>query len=496
MSQHAPRTAVIGGGLAGMAAAVALTQHGLAVELFEARRSLGGRATSYHDAGAAEVVDHCQHVSMGCCTNLRDFCRRVGIDPLLRRDETLSFIAPDGRQYRFAATPGIPAPLHLAQGLWKLGYLSRAERLSIGRALLDLAREPATRDDEPTIGDWLRRHGQTERAIEQFWSLVLVSALSETVDRAGLRYARKVFVDGMMAHREGYTIEVPTVALDQLYGDSLLAWFARHGARARMECPVTQINPAADGRIALTMKGGAPESFDYVVLATPWRRAAELLRDIEPLAPVMAAISRLEAAPITGVHLWFDRPITTLPHAVLVGRLSQWLFRRAVHASEDSMTKSREAGGHYYQVVISASRALKQQDRDTTLSQVVKDLREVFPAAREARLLRQRLVTEREAVFSPLPGVDRLRPAQQTPVDNLFLAGDWTATGWPATMEGAVRGGYLAAEALLARLGRPQNLLVPDLPPSWIMRRLTGRTNGRNSAPADPAQIVAAPPPE
>jgi predicted NAD/FAD-dependent oxidoreductase len=263
-----------------------------------------------------------------------------------------------------------------------------------------------------------------------------------------------------------------------------------------MECPVTQIIPAPDGRIALTMKGSASESFDYVVLATPWRRAAELLRDIEPLAPTVAAISRLDAAPITGVHLWFDRPITPLPHAVLVGRLSQWLFRRAVHASEDSLTNSRESGGHYYQVVISASRALKQQDRDTTISQVVADLRAVFPAAREARLLRQRLVTEREAVFSPVPGVDRLRPSQQTPIDNLYLAGDWTATDWPATMEGAVRGGYLAAQALLARLGRPQNLLVPDLPPSWIMRRLTGRTSGRNSAPADPAQIVAAPPPE
>ncbi len=184
----------------------------------------------------------------------------------------------------------------------------------------------------------------------------------------------------------------------------------------------------------------------------------------------MDQLDRIQAAPITAAHLWFDRPITPLPHAVLIGRLSQWLFNKNGLAA-----RAESPPSHYYQVVISASHGLRSRDRREVVNQICGDLRAVWPAARGARLMRWRLITEPEAVFSSRPGLERSRPSQVTPVSNLLLAGDWTATDWPATMEGAVRSGYLAVEFLLAALGRPQRILVADLPRSRIARWILAR---------------------
>jgi predicted NAD/FAD-dependent oxidoreductase len=188
--------------------------------------------------------------------------------------------------------------------------------------------------------------------------------------------------------------------------------------------------------------------------------------------PVLQQAGLLASAPITSVHLWFDRPITDLPHAVLVGRLSQWVFRRRDLQSElDGRVGSRS----YYQVVISASHDLAGRDRDSVVDEVQADLRSVFPAVATARLTRSKLLTEPDAVFSMRPDVEQLRPAQSTPIPNLYLAGDWTHTGWPATMEGAVRSGYLAAECLLSRIDRSEQMLAPDLPRGWLVKALGAR---------------------
>lgn len=462
----AARIAVVGGGLAGLAATVALAERGATVELFEARRRWGGRATSYRDPSSAELVDHCQHVSMGCCTNLSDFCRRVGIDSLFRRERTLHFFGPDGDRYDLQGSAWIPAPAHLGPALAQLGYLSLAERFGIIRAMWQLMRHPV--GDEPngaTVGQWLRAQRQSERAIERFWSVVLVSALSETVEQASLFYARKVFVDGFMAHRDGYVMEVPSAALDELYGSRLENWLSQHGVLLHPSTPIVEIQ--ADDRVAtLTAKGGPPRDFDYVVIALPWHAVAGVCAaSLRDRLPEINALDRLEAVPITGVHLWFDAPLTPLPHAVLVGGLCQWLFQRA-------LTESAGAGEHYYQVVISASRDLAGRSRDEIVGQIQAELGRVFPAARSARLLRAKIVTEHNAVFSPRPGIDRFRPRQQSSVPTVALAGDWTATGWPATMEGAVRGGYLAAEAALEHLGVNQQVLAPELPRGGLAKLL------------------------
>jgi squalene-associated FAD-dependent desaturase len=465
------RIAVVGGGLAGLAAAVALADRGFELELYEARRRLGGRATSFCDAASGEWIDHCQHVGMGCCTNLADFCRRTGLAEFFRRDRVLHFFGPDGRCHRLSASRWLPAPAHLAPALLRLGYLSMGERVGVARALLRLARlKPCDDSGQPTVGEWLRRQGQSSRAIELFWATVLVSALGEELDRASLAHARKVFVDGFVAARTAYELDVPRVPLGELYGERLEAWLNQHGVALRLGGDVKRVT-GDSGRVTGIMLGdGTRREVDGLVIAVTWRRVRELFDDtLWGALPELGGVEQIEAAPITGVHLWFDRPITPLPHAVLVGRLSQWLFNRGDAAGKASPP------GHYYQVVISASRSLAGRERADVIEEILSDLGSIWPVTRDAKLLRWRIVTEQAAVFSVRPGIDRLRPRQQTSVPNLSLAGDWTNTGWPSTMEGAVRSGYLAAEAILRAFGQSERILVSDLKPALLARLLVGR---------------------
>jgi len=464
----APLVAIVGGGLAGLAAAVALGERGIAVELFEARRQLGGRATSFADPATGEEIDHCQHVAMGCCTNLLDLCQRTGLSELLRRDRRLHFFGPAGEYCPFEGAGGLPAPLHLAPGLWGLRYLSVGDRVRIGRAMRNLWRH---REESPqTVAAWLARQGQSAAAVRDFWGVVLVSALSETAERAGWKFARKVFADGFMAARSAYEMVIPQVSLGELYGQRLSRWLAEHGVRVHTGQSLEELDLTRDDsdnvRLSLRFREGVMRTFDRAVVAVPWHRLNDVLSPRAAAAiPGAEGLQRIESAPITAVHLWFDRGLTRLPHAVLVGRLSQWLFRREV-------TEGAKSPSHYYQVVISASREVLQMSRQEVVDQVVRELWEVFPAAQVARVLRWRLVTDPQAVFSVTPQVDMWRLPQQTALPGLALAGDWTQTGWPPTMEGAVRSGYLAAEAMLKSLGRSERVVVPDLKREGLSRWL------------------------
>ena len=454
---------IVGGGLAGLAAAVALAESGCRVELFESRRTLAGRAGSYRDLNSGELVDHCQHVSMGCCTNLTDFCRRVGIDQYFRRDRVLHFVGPDGRIYPFSASR-LPAPLHLAPAFWGLKYLSVHDRLAIGRAMWRLMRDPMTdHADAPTVGAWLVSQGQSANAIERFWTVVLVSALGESLDRASLSAARKVFVDGFLAAREASAVDIPQAPLGVLYGEHLEKWLAEHGVALHLGTAIDSVSMDPGGRPQVVTSEGREVSSDYIVLALPWFRIAEVVSpSIASQWPWLAGASAVGSSPITGVHLWFDREIMPLPHAVLVDRLSQWIFKRT----------NKGDGCHYYQVVISASRNLAGRDREEIVAEVRRDLAAVWPESAKAELRAARVVSEHHAVFSVRPGFDLWRPSQQTPTERVFVAGDWTATGWPSTMESAVRSGYLAAEGILRHLSEPKQFLVPDLPREWLARML------------------------
>ena len=462
----APRVIVVGGGLAGMAAASALARSGCRVELHEARRRLGGRASSWRDPATGELVDFCRHVGMGCCTNWLDFCRRHGLLEMLRRDRTVRFFAPDGSAATLAGAWWLPAPLHLLPSLVRMRHLSQRDRLGIARAMFRLMRLPSD-DDSQSFGAWLRAHGQTATAIDGFWGPVVVSALGEALERSSLRYARKVFVDGFLNHRNAYEIDVPTVPLGELYGDRLAHALRRLGVELWTESPGRELTTTPDGAWRVACGASPPREADAVVVALPWRRAAELLAPLADRWPEVRRWNDFGSAPISGVHLWFDRPIADVPHAVLTGTLAQWVFTES-----DARSTSGEC---YVQVVVSAAYDLESLPKNEAIDRIAAELRGVFPRAVAARLLRWKIVTEPEAVFSARPGIDALRPSQATPLPGLFVAGDWTATGWPSTMEGAVRSGYLAAERTLERFGMPQRVVVDDLPRAWLSRLLVRR---------------------
>lgn len=464
-----PRLAIVGGGLAGLATAVALADRGLEITLFESRPRLGGRASSFQDPATGEMVDNCQHVSMSCCTNLSDFCRRVDTGSLFRPVDEMVFLDPEGGVSRLKSGP-LPAPMHLLGSFWRARYLSPGERLRVGLGLICLRWAPL-QSTEP-FESWLKRHGQSERAIDRFWGAVLVSALNERLDRMDVAHARKVFLEGFLRNRNGYRMELPLVPLGDLYGNRLEEWLARQGVGVRLKTGVRSIETGSDGRVSgLRLRDGQFVPADFVTMAVPFDRGPSILGEsLLSRLPNLAGLKSMESSPITGIHFWFDRPVCPYEHVVTLGRTVQWVFN---HTALQGRV-SPEGGGQYLQLVVSAAYDLVGMDRRQIQELALNDLAAIWPAVRDAQVVRSWVVTEHGATFAVRPGIDRLRPSQRTDVPGLFLAGDWTATGWPATMEGAVRSGYLAAEGILDDLGRPDRLVRPDLPGSWLSRLLLG----------------------
>jgi squalene-associated FAD-dependent desaturase len=492
---------IVGGGLAGLAAASSLVNRGLRITLLESRPRLGGRASSFQDPLTGALVDNCQHVSMACCTNLADFCRRVRIDTRLRREPDLVFLGPDGRVSRFRAGL-VPAPFHLAGSLLAARFLSARDKLRVVHGLACLAFHRNERPDE-SFADWLCRHGQTVRTISLFWGTVLVSALNERLDQMDVGHARKVLVDGFLRNRTGFQLELPLVPLGELYGTSLERWLNDQGVAVRLTTGVRSVEPDNDGAVCgVVLRSGERLAADFVVLAVPFDRVRSLIPDaLSTRLPELETLNSIHTSPITGVHFWFDRPVCPFDHVATPGRLTQWVFnhtaiqgRAAPHAAAALQPGTAPEGssgtGQYLQLVVSASYDLLAFDKQAIRDIMLAELAELWPAAGNAQLLRWWVVTEHGATFAVRPGIEGLRPPQRTAVDGLFLAGDWTDTGWPATMEGAVRSGYLAAQGILTVLDRPTRLVRPGLRPSLVARWLLGPTEstGRASETATPTR--------
>ena len=473
LADEQQRVVIVGAGLAGLAAASALAGRGLKVDLIESRRQCGGRAASFEDSEDGSLVDACQHVAMGCCTNFLDLCERTGLGHYLRRDRTLWFIGPDGK--RSACTPagGVPAPFHLVPLLFGMKHFSFLEKAALSWGMVRLAVRPKTwnGDSEITAAQWLYSR-QPERVIQLFWQPVIESALGESIDFVGISAVRKVVIDGFLAHPQAADLLVPTKPLGEIFGEKLVAWLDGHGVTVHSGRAVTGIQYDTSGKATGVLCGQDAVPADAVVLAVPWRAAKRLVPELLP--PVDESFV---GSPITAVHLWFDQKIFDLPHAVLVGRVSQWIFQgeeeNGACGKKDLGTQSKDVE-HHCQVVISASRGICGGDRSKLLEKVVNELQEIFPAARDARLIRSRIVTDPTAVLSVRPGIESVRPHSKTPVENLFLAGDWTQTGWPSTMEGAVRSGRQAASQFLEMAHMKNDCVVKDLHKNTFIRLLVG----------------------
>jgi len=440
------RVAVVGGGLAGLASALALASAGQDVTVFEARGFLGGRATSYPLNTASEdetgpTIDNCQHVLLRCCNNLRDFYRRLGVQDEITFHREFFWIEPGGRM-SVMRRGWLPAPLHFTESFTKLRFLSLADKFAVGSGLLSVKYEYGKRSDldKITMLDWLREKKQTPRAIERFWRQVLVSAINEDLDRMAAVHGLQVFYLGFLASATAYEMGVPNVPLARLYSDE--AW-ARYPQVQFRERATVQELAIEKGTVRGLRVNDETVTADAYVLAVPFER----VQAIAPQLPI--DLAPFSHSPITGIHLWFDRPVTNLPHATLLDRTIQWMFNKG-------------DGGRHIQLVVSASRSLTNSSKNDVIELAIRELQEFFPKVAEAKLQRAHVVKEVRATFSAACNLEEQRPTSSTAVSNLFLAGDWTRSGWPATMEGAVRSGYLAAEATTRFLGSPATFLIPD----------------------------------
>jgi squalene-associated FAD-dependent desaturase len=381
--------------------------------------------------------------------------------------------------------------LHTAPSFFQFPFLGVADKLAISRALVPLTLTKQ-RDTGKSFLDWLDAHGQTKNAIARFWYPILVSALSEELDRISISAAAQVVRESMKSP-EARQMGVPTVPLTDLYnaaGDYIRA----RGGTLNFRQPVEGFTVDSSG-IQLQLRDsqekivGAPfnpasdlsGNFDYLILALPFDALGRVLPEALESQPLREQISHFENSPITGIHLWFDRQISDLDHAVLLDRTIQWMF----HKSRLQPIRSGDGApsGSYIELVVSSSKTLIEKSRTEIVDLALAEVREFFPAARAANLVKSTVIKEVNATYSPRSGIDAQRPTSITPWSRVFLAGDWTATGWPATMEGAVRSGYLAAEALVRAAewtdkndAEPKNknkgarFLSADLPPSGFMR--------------------------
>jgi zeta-carotene desaturase len=484
---QSPKVAVVGGGLAGLAAGCALAESGLRVTLFERRSYLGGRASSYQHPGTGEVVDNCQHVLLGCCTNLIEFYRRIGVENKIRWYDRMTFLEPGGRASVIEPS-GLPAPLHTAPAFLRAACLNLPDKMAIAAGMAALA-PIMPRDTGDSFLQWLRRHGQTERAIERFWKTVLVSALNEEIDLISIPYAAQVVRESFLKSRSAGRMGVPTVPLTELYNRAG-EYISARGGELRFRSSVESFR--AEFAEVKVLSAGVEEAFDFVVPAVPFDVLGRMLPQTSASEPLRQTLGRFETSPITGIHLWFDRQITDLDHAVLLDRTIQWMFHKSkllepatseawqaghppgsLQACPESGRRDAGAMGSnsYVELVVSSSKSLVDKSKAEIVELALSELREFFPGARDATLVKSTVIKEVHATYSPRPGIESFRPQPETVWPRVFLAGDWTATGWPATMEGAVRSGYAAAQCVARVAGRRDAaFIVPDLPASGFMR--------------------------
>jgi squalene-associated FAD-dependent desaturase len=452
---------VVGAGVAGLAASCALAGAGYDVTLMERRPYVGGRASSYEHPALHEVVD-CQHVLLGCCTNLIHLLEKSAAADKIRWYDELVFLEPGGRRSIFHPN-GLPAPLHFSDAFLRAPMLGTADKLAIARGMSGFL-SAAERDDDVSLEQWLKRTGQTPLAIRHFWEPVVLCTLNDSFANCSLRVGAKVFRELFLKSPLGARLGIPTVPLSELYSAAAQRLEAL-GGRLCLRSGVEAVIPD-DGRWRIQTTAGE-HTADAVVLALPFEQTQKLVSGL-PRSDAGNELDRDMArfihAPYTTVHLWFDRQITDLHHAALLDTKIQWIFHKS------RIRSYPEEQGSYAELVIAASTAQLKMERSEILDSALAELASFFPQVNGAKVVKSGILKEARATFSVLPGLDKLRPGAQGPWPRMYLAGDWTATEWPSTMESAARSGYLAAEAAAAGFGAPGKFLQPDVPASGIMK--------------------------
>lgn len=438
-----PDAIVVGGGFAGLAAATALAESGARVLLLEARPYVGGRARSWVDPDTGSIVDNGQHLFMGCYRETLRFLDRIGTRSNLILQPRLSvpFVDRGGAVGTFAL-PAWPRPFDLAAGLMRFPGLTFGDRLRLLRVAraARVCDRPADLDrlDTITVTDWLASLGQSHSCRTRLWDPLVVAALNEQPGKCAASMFLPVLREGLLGGVEGSRLGVPRVGLSELYADPAVNYLRARGSEAHVRMPVRRILIEGDRCVGVIPTDGAVVRAPTVIVTAPPAETLAILPEETAGHPFFSGASQLRTSPIVSAYLWFGTPVTDLPFAGLVEGEWQWIFNReavTVHPGT----------GHAVTLVRSAAHDWMDRDRDHLVRSALETVQAYFPRAARATLRHALVIKEKRATISPLPGMTRLRPGSRTPVPGLLLAGDWTATGLPATIEGAVRSGHTCA---------------------------------------------------
>jgi hydroxysqualene dehydroxylase len=446
-----PDVAVIGGGFAGLSAATALAESGARVIVLEARPYLGGRARSFIDAETGTVVDNGQHLFMGCYRESLRFLDRIGGRDNLWLQPRLDVpLVGTGGEAWTLRLPPLPSPWNLVAGLLRFRALAWGERLAalrVGGEVRRRARRGRGAGDDGldhrTVREWLAALGQGAQAIRWLWDPLAIAALNEDPARASAAAFAPVLREALLGGGEASRLGLSKVGLSDLYATPAAHYLRSKGSEVRLRSQVRRVVVEGDRCVGVTLADGSRIETGAVIAALP---PEDLLESLPPeigADPFFARAARLETSPIVSIYLWFGVPVSDRPFAGIVGGTWQWIFGRDAFRSHGS-------GLHSVTLVCSAARTLVEMSREALIRAALDDLHACFPASRRASLHHAMVIKEKKATMAPLRGGLALRPPFGTPVKRLWLAGDWTATGLPATIESAVLSGHACARLAAA----------------------------------------------
>lgn len=447
-----PTVVVAGGGLAGLSASCDLAEAGFAVTLLEKRPFLGGRAYSYTDKASGLTVDNGQHVFLGCCAEYIRFLDRLDVRDAVHLQKRFRVPVIDkvwGESTLCA--DDLPPPSHLLRSLMSFRSLSQMEKALAGWALsqimlTDRAKHPGL--DNITFEQWLLDRRQSPRAIRNLWNLIILPTLNTDTSRASADLALMVFQEGFLRSRHGANVGWAKVGLSELLGGAAQRYIESRGGTVRLGEGLTSVE-LDDGRVSRALTEGGTLTADAFVLALPHEAVLDPLPPSVRDEPFFSRIKQLTPSPIVNVHLWYDRPVWARSFAAFLNSPVQWVFNK-------SKLWGLQGEGQYLDISLSGADEFAGMPSGDILRLFTKEMFALLPATRGAELKRALVVKQRHATFAAMPGVGRFRPTQATPIPNLFLAGDWTDTGWPATMESAVRSGISAAAEAKRALARSE----------------------------------------
>lgn len=455
--KHATSTrsvAVLGGGLAGLSASRRLAEHSYRVTLVEARRFLGGRAFSFYDDQVDWEIDNGQHVFMGCCSYYVDFLSWAGtmdcayLQPKLRTEVILN-----GKSGVISSTP-LLGPLHLLPSFLLYPHLSLAEKARAAYALINMKladrRKLKGQLDWETAYDWLRRHGQSERAIENLWNLIILPMLNDDVRDVSADMALMVFQEGLLRSPKFAAIGFSRVGLTSLAGSPAQSRLEAAGNEVVLGRAVRSICVERGRVTGVDLTGGSSIEADAYVSALPFDVLLKVLPEDVASGEFFSTAASLSYSPIVGIHLWYDRTVMDQDFAVFLDSPVQFVFNKTAIQGNNGYP------GQYLCISLSGAWEFAGKSKDELRDMFSREMERLLPKARGASIERFLAVKQQQATFRPAPGSATHRLPHGTPIENLYLAGDWTDTGWPSTMEGAVRSGVFAAD-LVAQNGEPRN---------------------------------------